>query len=49
MDENCLAVANKPGREHNEKIISDDNGGAIIVREQQDNFGQWNYLGTKNQ
>jgi hypothetical protein len=38
-----VAVADKPIREHNEKIISDDHGGAIIVWEQQDNFGQWDF------
>ena len=32
-----VIVTNKPEREHNEKIISDDAGGAIIVWEQQNN------------
>ena len=36
-----VAVANKPEREHNEKIISDDAGGAIIVWEQQGGNGAW--------
>lgn len=36
-----VGVANKPEREHNEKIISDDAGGAIIVWEQQGNNGAW--------
>ncbi len=35
-----LGIATKTIREHNEKIISDDQGGAIIVWEQQ-NGGQW--------
>ena len=36
-------VANKPNREHNEKITSDDNGGAFIVWEQWDDLlQQWN-------
>ena len=36
-----VGVANKPEREHNEKIVSDDAGGAIIVWEQQGNNGNW--------
>ncbi len=35
-----VGIATKTIREHNEKIISDDNGGAIIVWEQQSG-GQW--------
>ena len=36
-------VANKPNREHNEKITSDDNGGAFIAWEQWDDMlQQWN-------
>lgn len=38
---NGIGVANKPEREHNEKMISDDAGGAIIVWEQQGNNGNW--------
>jgi len=38
---NGAGVANKVEREHNEKIISDDNGGAIIAWEQQDNVNFW--------
>ena len=38
---NGAGVANKVEREHNEKIISDDNGGAIIAWEQQDNINFW--------
>lgn len=37
---NGVGIATKPIREHNEKIISDDAGGAIIVWEQQSG-GQW--------
>ncbi len=36
-----IIVAGKAQREHNEKIISDDAGGAIIVWEQQDYYGYW--------
>lgn len=36
-----VGVANKPEREHSEKIISDGAGGAIIVWEQQGNNGNW--------
>lgn len=36
-------VANKPNREHNEKITSDDDGGAFIAWEQWDDvLQQWN-------
>jgi predicted lipoprotein with Yx(FWY)xxD motif len=38
---NGVGVANKAEREHNEKIISDGVGGAIIVWEQQDNVTYW--------
>lgn len=38
---NGVGVANKPEREHNEKIVSDDAGGAIIVWEQQGGNGNW--------
>jgi hypothetical protein len=38
---NGVGVANKVEREHNEKIISDDAGGAFIVWEQQDNTTYW--------
>ena len=38
---NGVVVANKPIREHNEKVISDDAGGAIILWEQQDTSGIW--------
>ncbi len=37
---NGVPAANKTNREHNEKIISDDKGGAIIVWEQQ-SAGKW--------
>ena len=40
---NGVPVANKFNREHNEKITSDDNGGAFIVWEQFDEITQlWN-------
>lgn len=40
---NGVPVADKPIREHNEKITSDDNGGAYIVWEQLDETTQlWN-------
>jgi hypothetical protein len=38
---NGVGVANKVEREHNEKIISDGKGGAIIVWEQQDGTTYW--------
>ena len=38
---NGVGVANKVEREHNEKIISDGKGGAIIVWEQQDPGTYW--------
>ena len=37
---NGVGIATKPVREHNEKIISDGQGGAIVVWEQQSG-GQW--------
>lgn len=41
-------VTNKPEREHSEKIISDDQGGAIIFWEQQSSFtGQWDIWGQR--
>lgn len=40
---NGIPVANKPNREHNEKITSDDNGGAFVVWEQWEEASQtWN-------
>ena len=38
---NGVVVAGKSNREHNEKITSDDMGGAIIVWEQQGSTGLW--------
>jgi hypothetical protein len=37
---NGVNVAGKPIREHNEKIASDDNGGAFIIWEQYDSIAQ---------
>ncbi len=39
---NGIIVSNKPNREHNEKIVSDGFGGAIVVWEQQEANGTWN-------
>lgn len=38
---NGVPVADKSSREHSEKIISDDNGGAIIVWEEERSNGTW--------
>lgn len=38
---NGVVVTNKSNREHNEKIVSDGFGGAIVVWEQQGSNGQW--------
>lgn len=42
-----VIVTNKPNREHNEKIVSDGQGGAIIVWEQQDANGNWDEWGQR--
>jgi hypothetical protein len=44
---NGVVVTNKPNREHNEKIVSDGLGGAIIVWEEQDANGNWDEWGQR--
>ena len=38
---NGVIVTNKPNREHNQKIVSDNSGGAIVVWEQEESNGDW--------